>query len=153
MKHGQLRWPRKYIRLIKYFKQTYSLNQAILSASVHGHLPDTSLKQQVTAALETDASLQECLQRVALPVQAVDDVGTRLDKRSLQHVGEQRKNRIERLELVGCGGVTVLDTGEQLGEDGQVEDEGSSQERVLEKERVSNEGYTVNELSNVPRTR
>ena len=146
MKHDQLRWPRKYIRLIKYFKQTYSPNQAILSASVHGHLPDTSLKQQVAAALETDASLQECLQRIALPVQAVDDVGTRLDKRSLQHVGKQRKDRVEWLELGRRRGITILDTGEQLGEDGQVEDERSSQERVLRKERVSNEGCIPKEL-------
>ena len=36
--------------------------------------PDARLHEQVAAALETDAGLQERLERVALPVQAVHDV-------------------------------------------------------------------------------
>jgi hypothetical protein len=38
-------------------------------------LPDPGVEQQVAAALEPDARLQERLEAVALPVEAVDDVG------------------------------------------------------------------------------
>ena len=40
-----------------------------------GRLPDARLHEQVAAALEADTGLQERLERVALPVQAIDDVG------------------------------------------------------------------------------
>ena len=118
MKHGQLRWPRKYIRLIKYFKQTYSLNQAILSASVHRHLPDTSRKQQVAAALETDASLEERLELalrqrapvLGLEVQArlielaVDNNRRGLDARSADNglVGGETEEPVVAVLLSDC---------------------------------------------------
>ncbi len=44
--------------------------------SLYQHLPDTRLKEQVAAAFEANARLQESFERIALPVQAVDNVGT-----------------------------------------------------------------------------
>ena len=43
--------------------------------SYGNRLPDARLQQEVATALEADASLEEGLERVALPVEAVDDVG------------------------------------------------------------------------------
>ena len=37
-------------------------------------LPDPSLKEQITAPLQANASLQECLKRIALPVKTVNDL-------------------------------------------------------------------------------
>ena len=95
----------------------------------HG-LPNASLEQEVAAALEADARLEERLESVALPVEAVDDVGTGLDERGLEHVREQGQHGVQRLEL-GRGARAVLDAREELGQDGQVQDERSSQKRVL----------------------
>jgi hypothetical protein len=38
-------------------------------------LPDPGLKQEIAVALKPDARLEEALERVALPVEAVDDLG------------------------------------------------------------------------------
>jgi hypothetical protein len=37
--------------------------------------PDTSLQEQVAVALEANAGLQETLERITLPAQAVNNVG------------------------------------------------------------------------------
>lgn len=39
-------------------------------------LPDPSLKQKITVALQPNAGLQERLEGIALPVQAVDNIST-----------------------------------------------------------------------------
>lgn len=60
---------------------------------------------------------------------------TRLDERGLEHVREQAQYGVKRLEIalagVGAAG-TVLDTSKELGEDGQVQDQGSGEEGVLQ---------------------
>jgi len=38
--------------------------------------PNTSLKKQVSISLEANAGFEECIERIALPAQAVDDIGT-----------------------------------------------------------------------------
>ena len=93
--------------------------------------PNTSLQQEVAATLQTNASLQEGLESVTLTVQAVNDVGTRLDERSLKHVRQQGKDGVEWGEVGRRGGITVLDAGEELSQDGQIQDERGSQERIL----------------------
>ena len=96
----------------------------------HG-LPNASLEQEVAAALEADAGLEECFERVALAVEAVDDVGAGLDERRLEHVRQEREHRVQRRELARGGRVAVLDAREQLREDRQVEDERRREKGVL----------------------
>lgn len=99
------------------------------------HLPKAGLEQQIRIVLEPDTRLEERLERIALAAQAVHDVRARLDERRLEHVREQAEDWVERLEVRGRAGVVggaVLDAGEQLGEDRQVEDERRREERVLE---------------------
>lgn len=73
--------------------------------------------------------------------EAEDWIGTRrtrLDERGLEHVRQQAQHGVQRFEL-GLAGIraagTVLDTSEKLGEDGQVEDQGSGEEGVLEEKQ------------------
>jgi len=95
-------------------------------------LPDPSVKQKVTVGFQADASLQERLESVALPVQAVDDLGSRFNEGSLQHVRQKRENGVKRSKvLCVAGGFAVLYTSEELSEDRKVEDQGSSEQRVL----------------------
>lgn len=42
------------------------------TTTVH-HLPDPGIKEEIAVALDTDAGLEEGLERVALPVEAIDD--------------------------------------------------------------------------------
>jgi hypothetical protein len=65
-----------------------------------------------------------------LTVEAVNDFSARLDERRLEHVGQQRKDRVERRKL-GVGIFAILDASKEFGEDGQVENEGSSKEGIL----------------------
>ena len=37
-------------------------------------LPDSSFKEQIAAPLQANTSLQECLERIALPVKTVNDL-------------------------------------------------------------------------------
>lgn len=67
-----------------------------------------------------------------MPVEAVDDVRAGLDEGRFEHVREERQDGVERREL-GCAHFLVLHAAQELGEDGQVEDEGSGEERILEK--------------------
>ncbi len=55
---------------------------------------------------------------------------TRLDERRLEHVREQREDTVERLELAALG-LAILDTGEELREDSQVDDQRRGKEGVL----------------------
>lgn len=56
---------------------------------------------------------------------------TRLNQRCLQHVGKQGQDRVQGLELAAFGSLAVLDTSEELSEDGQIQDQGSGEKRVL----------------------
>ena len=82
--------------------------------------------------LKTQARLEEGLEREALSAEGVDDLSTRLDEGSLEHVREKREDAVQRLELGVLGDAAVGDASEELGQDGQVEDEGSGEEGVLE---------------------
>ena len=52
-------------------------------------LPDPGLQQQIGTALQSEASLQERLECVPLPPQAVHYIRAGLDQRSLQHIAQQ----------------------------------------------------------------
>ena len=95
--------------------------------------PNTSLQQEVAATLQTNASLQEGLDSVTLTVQAVNDVGTRLDERGLEHVGQQGEDRVEGSKLC-LALLAVLDTSQELGENTEIKNQRSSKQRVLLKE-------------------
>ena len=99
--------------------------------SYGNRLPDARLQQEVAAAFETNAGLEESLECVALAVEAVDDIGARLDERSLKHVRQEREHGVERLEVTARGRLAVLDAGEELGDDREVENEGRREQRVL----------------------
>ena len=87
--------------------------------------PDTGAQEEICGALEANARLQERLEPIALPAQAVHDVRTGLDMRRLEHEGQEGEHRVERVELSRAVGVerAVLDACEEFGEDGEVEDE------------------------------
>lgn len=107
--------------------------------------------------LKTQASLQERLESRTLTAERVDYVRARLDEWGLEHVREEREDAVQRLELwvLVVAHFTVGNASEELGEDGQVEDERGSEKRVLKIERKVS--ITVEETSrirmNVPRTR
>jgi len=56
---------------------------------------------------------------------------TRLDEGSLEHVGEEGEHRVQRRKVLLLTGLAVLDTSQELSEDSQIQDERSSQERIL----------------------
>lgn len=58
---------------------------------------------------------------------------TRLDEGRLEHVGKQGEHGVEGSEILLLADLAVLDAGEELAENGQVQDQGSSEEGVLEK--------------------
>lgn len=58
---------------------------------------------------------------------------TRLDEGRLEHVGEQGEHGVEGSEILLLADLAVFDAGEELAENGQVQDQGSSEEGVLEK--------------------
>ena len=62
---------------------------------------------------------------------------TRLDERSLQHVGEEGEDRVERRKVLLLSGVAgdfaVLNSGEEFSEYGQIQDEWRGEEGVLRK--------------------
>lgn len=60
-------------------------------------LPDPGLQQQIAASLEADAGLQETLERIALPVQAVDDVGAYMMTVNNMFLGEKEYDDIPGL--------------------------------------------------------
>ena len=72
-------------------------------------LLDTGLEQEVIAAFNTDARIEESIQRVALPAEAVDDIRTRLDQRCLAHIGQERQHGVRREFSLTSGDVAVLD--------------------------------------------
>ncbi len=101
------------------------------TAQAHPRLPDARLEQQVAAALQPNARLEERLERVALPVQRVHDVRAGLHERRLEHVRQQREHGVQRLEVLARASVAVLDARQEFGEDRQVQDERRREERVL----------------------
>ena len=56
---------------------------------------------------------------------------TRLDERSLEHVRQERKHRVQRREILLLPDLAVLDASKELSEDGQVQDERSRKKRIL----------------------
>lgn len=102
---------------------------------VFTRLPDAAFKEEIALSFETQASLHEQLESVPLPSKSVYDLSSRLDKRSLEHVGEKGEDRVQRCKFgLGAGGrnFTVVDTREQFGEDGEIKDQRRSQKRILE---------------------
>lgn len=69
-----------------------------------------------------------------LPGGAVDDVGAGADEGSLEHRAEQAQDAVHLAKLALAVGA-VLDPGEELGQDGEVEDERGREERVLARVR------------------
>ena len=57
---------------------------------------------------------------------------TRFDERRLEHIGEQGKYRVQRLEL-GRFLVLILNTGEELAEDNEVQNKRSREKGILSK--------------------
>jgi hypothetical protein len=94
------------------------------------HLPSPGSEHQITIVLQTETSLEEDLETIPLPVERVDDIGSRLDKRRLEHVGQEREDRVEGLVL-GLVGLSVGDSSHELGEDREIKDERSGEERVF----------------------
>jgi len=95
-------------------------------------LPNPGPQQQISTTLHSEASLQEHLERVPLPSQAVHHIRAGLDERSLQHVAQKGEDRVEGIKLgLASSDILVLDSGQELSEDGKVEDQRSGQERVL----------------------
>lgn len=66
-------------------------------------LPDARLEQEIAVAFESDASLKESIERIALPAKTVDDVCARLDQRRLAHVRQERQHWVEccKVSLTG----------------------------------------------------
>ena len=56
---------------------------------------------------------------------------TRLDEGRLEHVGEQGQDGVEGSEVLLLTDLAVLDAGEELAQDSQVQDQGSGEEGVL----------------------
>ncbi len=76
--------------------------------------------------LQAQASLEEHLERVPLPAQAVDDIGAGLDQRRLQHVREEREDAVERLEVADLAIAryfAIGDARQELGENDEIEDQ------------------------------
>jgi hypothetical protein len=56
---------------------TWLLKPSVLINKINDRrLPDASLQEQVTVALEPNAGLQEALKRVTLPAKAVNNIST-----------------------------------------------------------------------------
>jgi hypothetical protein len=63
---------------------------------------------------------------------------TRLDERCLEHVGKQRKHRVQRLELLGSFAIAILNTSQKLSEHREIKNERRSEERVLKRDVLTN---------------
>lgn len=111
-------------------RQNLGNSKSIVAPEKCGHLPSPGRQQQITIVLQSDTSLEEHLQSVPLPVERVDNVGSGLDERGLEHVRQERKDRVEGLVL-GLAGFLVGDSSHQFGEDGQIKDQGGGQEGVF----------------------
>jgi len=58
-----------------------------------------------------------------LSVERVHDVSSGFNERSFEHVRKEREYAVERLELFVGFDASVLNSSEELGEDGKVENE------------------------------
>lgn len=76
---------------------------------------------------------------------------TWLDERGLAHVRKKGEHRIKRSEVFLFTS-TILDTSEKLGKNGQVQDERSGQERILNNDNELVERYDRGDAF-LPRTR
>ena len=64
-------------------------------------------------------------------------VFTRLDERSLKHVGEKREHRVQGREVLLLARLAVFDASQELSEDSQIQDKRGSKEGVLSKDSMS----------------
>ena len=91
---------------------------------------ELGLEQHLVLGRKTDASAEDVLHGRALLGQGVDDLGADGDKGSLEHVGQDGEDRVEG-SVLGHVLSLVLDTGHELGQDDQVQDQGRGQEGIL----------------------
>jgi hypothetical protein len=66
-----------------------------------------------------------------LPVETVDDVGARLDKRCLEHVRQQREDGVQRSKVLLLTNLAVLNTSKKFSKNGQVQNKWGSKKRIL----------------------
>lgn len=64
-------------------------------------------------------------------------VFTRLDERSLEHVGEKGEHRVQGCEILLLARLAVLDASQELSEDSQIQDKWRSKEGVLNEDGIS----------------
>lgn len=93
------------------------------------------LKSHVGLGLETQAAAHDVDESGALLGKGVDNGCAGRSQGSLEHVGEDRENAVEALKVLGGGAVggdsLPPDTGEELGDEDQVDDQGGSEKGVL----------------------
>ena len=122
--HAVAKW---YLR--KLYKK---IERRIKARSIHPILPSPSLEKQVSLVLETKTSLEEEFQPVSLPGERVDNISARFDERRLEHVGQEREDTVKWLEVaLTSRNVSVGDSGEKLGKNGEIKDERGRKERVF----------------------
>lgn len=92
-----------------------------------GHLGKV---EQVGSGLETQASFHERLQSSTLTAERVNGGDSRLGQGRLEEVRQQAEDRVESVEFLGLV-LAVGDTGQELGNERQVDDERGSKKRVL----------------------
>ena len=66
-----------------------------------------------------------------MPVETVDDVGTRLDEGRLEHVREKGEDRVQRRKLLLLANFAVLDAGQEFGKNSQVQNERGGKKGIL----------------------
>lgn len=92
------------------------------------------LKGHVGLNIQTNASAEDVGKSSSLFSKCVDNWGSRWGQRGLEHVGEDGQHWVELLVLLGGSGARVSlpgDAGHHFGNDGQVQNEWRSKERVL----------------------
>jgi len=104
-------------------------------ASSWQYLEELVLKSHVGLWLKANAGTEDVGQGTALLSESVDNWSALWDKRSLKHVGEDAQNGVESLVVLGGGTVIRVrlpgDTGHQLGDQNQIDDQWRGKERVL----------------------
>jgi len=88
------------------------------------------LKQHVRIGEETSASAEQVGDCTLLLGERVDDGGARHDQRSLEHVRQDREDRLERNEARDVISL-VSDTSHELGKNNEINDQRRSEKRVL----------------------
>jgi hypothetical protein len=105
------------------------------------------LKSHVRLWLKTNTGAEDVSQSATLLGKGVDDWSSRWSKRSLKHVAEDAQYAMELLVVLGSNTVGLRlpgDTGHQLGDEDQIDDQWRSQKGVLadiEETSYINNGY------------